>query len=119
MGGQNTKRYRTTLVVDNTYKTNKFGMPLFDIAGFGLDNKTFLSGYALYSSSKQEDYEWYLTHLRKVFGEGSSGPKVIACDRDSAIVKAIKVVFLETEILLCMWYVEKGITTICHLSEAE
>ena len=51
------------LVMDCTYKTNKYKMPLLHILGLTAFNKTFTIGYAFLSSEVQTDYIWALNSL--------------------------------------------------------
>jgi hypothetical protein len=51
------------LLMDCTYKTNKFRMPLFVITGVIPLSTTFFVGFAFLSQQRQVDYEWALGAL--------------------------------------------------------
>lgn len=46
-------RYPTVLIMDSTYKTNKFGMPLLEVGGMTNSNDTFLLACIFLSSEEQ------------------------------------------------------------------
>ena len=51
------------LIMDCTYKTNKFCMPLFDIIGIDCLQHTFYAGFCFLAREDQEIYKWALTCL--------------------------------------------------------
>ncbi|CAG8837662.1 15057_t:CDS:1, partial [Racocetra persica] len=52
-----TKAYSSVLLIDYTYKTNKFRMPLLHVVGMTSFNTTFSSCFAFLKSEQKEDYE--------------------------------------------------------------
>ena len=50
------KRYPEVLLMDCTYKTNHFHMPLLDILGATGLNYTFYAAFVFLSSETEEDY---------------------------------------------------------------
>src|SRR5882762_3679112 len=72
------------IILDCTYKTNKFGMPMLDILGVdGLD-QGFTVGVCFMDKESEFDYLWAITHLRSLFREGI-WPSVIATDCDEGM----------------------------------
>ena len=53
-------RFPTTFIVDATYKTNSFKLPLISIVGTTCTNQTFFSAFALVSSECEMNYLWVL-----------------------------------------------------------
>lgn len=51
------------VLIDSTYRTNKFNMPLLVLAGVNEESKTFMFGFALLSSEKEENVKWALEKL--------------------------------------------------------
>ncbi|XP_045792022.1 protein FAR1-RELATED SEQUENCE 5-like [Trifolium pratense] len=51
------------LVMDCTYKTNKYRQPLLEIAGITSTNMTFAVGFAYMESEKTDNYHWALGSL--------------------------------------------------------
>jgi len=52
------------LLLDCTYKTNRFNMPLLNICGVTGNNKTPQFALCFLSGEKEEDYQWALGQLR-------------------------------------------------------
>ncbi|XP_021762921.1 protein FAR1-RELATED SEQUENCE 5-like [Chenopodium quinoa] len=52
--------YSYTFVMDCTYKTNKYKMPLLDIVGVTSFNTLFFCGFAFLFKEKESDYVWAL-----------------------------------------------------------
>ncbi|KAG5536356.1 hypothetical protein RHGRI_023956 [Rhododendron griersonianum] len=94
-----TKSYTTIFVMDCTYKTNRYKMPLLDIIGVSSFNKSFYSCFAFLEKEGEEDYAWALRMFSNLLGP-SCQPSVIVSDRELALMNAIKVVFPTTTNLL-------------------
>jgi len=102
------------LIMDCTYKTNKYRMPLLTIVGHTSIGITFHVGFAFLESERPEDYAWVLRHLKDAYGAlGLPDPDIIVTDRDLALMQAIKEVFPTTDALLCIWHVNKNILKNC------
>jgi hypothetical protein len=56
------------LIMDCTYKTNKYRMPLLTIVGHTSIGTTFHVGFAFLESERPEDYAWVLRHLKDAYG---------------------------------------------------
>jgi len=105
------------LVMDCTYKTNKYKMPLLTIVGQTSIGTTFHVGFAFLESERPEDYAWVLKHLKDASGAlGLPDPDVIVTDRDLALMQAIEEVFPNTSALLCIWHVNKNVLKNCKAS---
>ncbi|CAL2265284.1 unnamed protein product [Prunus armeniaca] len=58
------------LIMDCTYKTNRYRFPLLQIMGVTSTNMTFSIAYVYMNAEKEDNYTWALTALRKyIFGE--------------------------------------------------
>ncbi|CAJ0824060.1 6002_t:CDS:2 [Entrophospora sp. SA101] len=82
-----TRTYPVVLLLDCTYKTNRY-------------------------HEKEADYEWALTCISKIFN-GMSHPKVIVTDRELALMNAIGRIFPGAHHLLCIWHINKNILAKC------
>ncbi|XP_021773620.1 uncharacterized protein LOC110737591 [Chenopodium quinoa] len=58
------RTYPYVIGMDSTYKTNRYGMPFFEIVGVTLTNQNFLVAYAFMRSESEESYQWVLQCLR-------------------------------------------------------
>jgi len=78
------------LIMDCTYKTNKYKMPLLTICGVTSLGTTFIVGFAFLDKETKNHYDWVLYHLVHLYGSlGLPPPRVIATDRDLALMEAI------------------------------
>ncbi|XP_021840674.2 protein FAR1-RELATED SEQUENCE 5-like [Spinacia oleracea] len=106
------KTYSSVFVMDCTYKTNKYGMPLLDIIGMTSLNKSFYAAFVFLQNEKEEDYVWALKNFSSILGFNCQ-PQVIVTDRKLALIGAINIVFPETTHLLCVWHIQKNIVAKC------
>jgi MULE transposase-like protein len=102
------------IILDCTYKTNKFGMPMLDILGVDGLNQGFTVGVCFMDKESGFDYLWAITHLRSLFREGI-WPSVIATDCDEALMSAIESTFpaAHCNTVLCYWHVSMNVVTNC------
>jgi len=107
-----TRTYSFVLLMDCTYKTNRFGMPLLSVVGVTSLNTTFFSCFVFMKEESEADYDWGLRQVAKLF-EGMDMPQVIATDRELALIRAIESNFPQTRHLLCLWHIEKNVLAKC------
>jgi transposase-like protein len=104
------QRYPEVLLMDCTYKTNRFRMPLLDILGSTGLGTTFYGAFMFLSSETKEDYKEALKMLSDVLKKRRiKSPGVIVTDRDKGLMKAIKHTFPATQNILCLWHINKNI----------
>jgi MULE transposase domain len=107
---------RDGLIIDSTYKTNQYSMPLVDVIGHTSIGTSFFVGFAFIESEDMPTYIWVLEQVKAVYDKGRIWhPDVIATDGDEALIGAIKQVFPtpHTRHLLCVWHVNKAVTAKC------
>lgn len=103
------------LLMDCTYKVNRYKMPLLVINGVTALNTTFFVGFAFLSSERTADYTWVLTQLKQLYEEiDASNPKVILTDCERGLINASRLVFPDAQHLLCIWHVDKNVLSNCH-----
>ncbi|XP_024995354.1 protein FAR1-RELATED SEQUENCE 5-like [Cynara cardunculus var. scolymus] len=88
------------LLMDATYKTNRFEMSLLEIVGVTSTNKTFCVAFVFMHKEKISNYTWALNCLQSLM-EGCLYPRVIVTDRELALMKACNIVFPGAKRLLC------------------
>ena len=59
--------YPELLLLDCTYKTNRFGMPLLDIIGIDGSNRSFCIAFAFLRGGNTDDYLWALERLKSLY----------------------------------------------------
>ena len=102
------QRFGAVFLMDCTYKTNKFGMPLLNVVGITNTYQTFNAGFAFLPNELESSYVWALPEMSAIIT-----PKVIATDRELALMNAIKHVFPGCSIVLCIWHINKNVSTNC------
>jgi hypothetical protein len=102
------QEYPHILLLDCTYKVNRFKLPLLNIIGSTNINTTFFVAFCFMLQEKEEDYMWAMTQLRNILIQpGFQLPSVIVTDRELAAMNAIREVFPTVRSLLCSWHVFK------------
>nr|KAJ0215267.1 hypothetical protein LSAT_V11C300112960 [Lactuca sativa] len=94
------KQIPHVLIIDATYKTNKYAMPFVEIVGVTSTNKTFNIAFAFITNEKEESYKWVLRCLRLTL-EKCMQPRIIVTERELALVNACQQVFPYATRLLC------------------
>ncbi|XP_038698755.1 uncharacterized protein LOC119996256 [Tripterygium wilfordii] len=82
------------LLMDATYKTNRFKMPLLEIVGVTSTNMTYCIAFVYLNSEKEENYMWALRCLQSTMEE-CTAPRVIVTDRELALINSCAVVILQ------------------------
>ncbi|RKF66875.1 PKS-NRPS hybrid synthetase, partial [Golovinomyces cichoracearum] len=97
------------ILVDNTYKTNKFDMPLLHIISITSSGMTLSIGFCFLPSETEEDFIWAF----KCFQGLGINPAIIVIDGDQAQKNASEEVFPDTPTLLCVWHVNQCVLAKC------
>jgi hypothetical protein len=97
------------LVMDCTYKTNKYRQPLLQIIGITSTDLTFAVGFSYMESEKTDNYRWALDKLKELFSKQDIFPQVILTDRELALMNAIEIVFPHSVNMLCTWHINKNV----------
>lgn len=63
------RRFHEVFLMDATYKTNKFRMPLLHVVGQTCFNKSFTSCLVFMEAEKESDYAWAVACFRRMLGE--------------------------------------------------
>ena len=102
------KTFNTVFLLDCTYKTNKFGMPLLNVVGITSTYATFNGAFAFMHEENEAAYTWVLQQFSEVVT-----PKVLCTDRELALVNSIARVFPVCKNILCMWHINKNVLANC------
>lgn len=114
------RRHHDILVVDCTYKTNKFKIPLFNIIAVTGFNTVLPVAQCWLSGEKEEDCVWALNMLRLFLIEKDvelSG--VVLSDREQACMNAVARVLPEGPSMVCRWHMNTNVeaTARKHLGQ--
>lgn len=104
------RQYGDVFLMDSTYKTNKFNMPLLNIVGITGCNTTFYAAFAFLRKEEESDYSWALEQFSSL---AHITPSVIVTDREMALMKGIERTFPNSAHFLCIWHMQKNILTKC------
>ncbi len=105
--------FNTVIILDSTYKTNKYRLPLLEIVGVTSTELTFTVGFAYMDSEGEENYVWALEKLRELYVLDESVPQVVVTDRDLALMNAVAFVFPTSQNLLCLFHIGKNVYAKC------
>ncbi|KAL5133350.1 Protein FAR1-RELATED SEQUENCE 6 [Glycine soja] len=95
--------------IDNTYKTNRYRLPLLDFVGVTPTTMTFSDGFAYLEAERVNNIVWALERFRGLFLRNDRLSVVIVIDRDLALMNAVKTVFPECTNLLCRFHIDKNV----------
>lgn len=90
--------FNDVVLVDTTYKTNRFRMPLLVVAGINEESKIFLLGFALLASEEEKNVRWAFEQL---FNHLIKKPLIICSDSCPTLNAVISSLFPDTHHLLC------------------
>ncbi|KAJ9542899.1 hypothetical protein OSB04_029405, partial [Centaurea solstitialis] len=96
------------VLMDATYQTNRYSLPILEIVGVTPTNKTFCIAFVLMHNEEESSYTWALSCFKSLMGECIL-PRVIVTDRDLALMKACNVLFPDAKKLLCTWHIYNNI----------
>ncbi|KAH1265373.1 PKS-NRPS hybrid synthetase [Glycine max] len=100
-------------LIDSTYKTNQYRLPLLDFVGMTPTGMTFSSGFAYVEGERVNNLVWALQRFRGLFLKRDVLPGVIVTDRDQTLMNAVKDVFPECTNLLCIFHINKNVKAKC------
>lgn len=103
-------KFPEVLGLDNTYKTNRFKMYLFQITGV-TDQKSVINfGFGLINTEKEEGFQWLCTQLDDFRNSlHVPAPSVIITDKELALKNALLRVFPQTQQQLCVYHINANI----------
>lgn len=102
-------RFPTALVMDATYKTNRFGLPLVQVCGITNENTTFVLCQAFMRSEHEDKYEWLLKQLKKHCFANHIPVSIISTDRDLSLLNAMRTELPKVKHFLCRWHISKNV----------
>jgi hypothetical protein len=100
------KRFKTTFIIDATYRTNRFGLPLLHFIGIDCFSGSFSACFMLMSSENEAEYKRAIECFRECFG---IYPEVFVTDKEDALRNALHEEFPLAATLLCIWHINKNI----------
>ena len=113
--------FPTVLIIDATYKTNEYRIPLLEVVGITSTMQTYSLMFAYLANEKSDRLTWALGTLKNLMIEkGAVMPSVIVLDRDLALIKAIETCFPTARHILCIWHINQNVVKYCsHILGSE
>lgn len=100
--------FPTVLIIDSTYKTNKYKLPLLEIIGATSTEMTYSIGFSFLEFEKGDNVTRALVILNTILKDQENMPLVIIIDRDTAPTNSVATVFLTSSELLCKYHIIKN-----------
>jgi len=98
------------LIMDCTYKTNCYNLPLLNIIAMSAMNTVIPVAQCWLPGECQGDYSWAFGRLHELLTEyGIALPQVIITDRDLACLNALACSFPGIPSLLCRWHTNRNV----------
>ncbi|KJY00800.1 hypothetical protein TI39_contig312g00001 [Zymoseptoria brevis] len=112
------------IILDNTYKTNRYNRPLMDIVSGTGANLTIPLGFALVGGEDEATYTWIAEKFKELLltyykpGSIPTAPRIhdplplpglFITDRDRGLMNALDAVFPEIPSMICRWHVFKNV----------
>ena len=101
--------FPTVLMMDSTYKTNKYKMSLFEIVGVTSTEESYNVGFAYIANEKEDNFVWALETCKSLLISKETFSKVIVTDRDKSLMNAVAKVFPNSTALVCRVHVYKNV----------
>ncbi|EXU94915.1 MULE transposase domain protein [Metarhizium robertsii] len=100
------KKFPEVLGLDNTYKTNRFGLHLFQATGV-MDQKTLANfTFGLINGEKEHHFQWLCDRLDELrIDIGADTPEVIITDKEQALRAALTNTFPGAQQQLCVYHI--------------
>ncbi|XP_012853746.1 PREDICTED: protein FAR1-RELATED SEQUENCE 11-like [Erythranthe guttata] len=96
------------ILMECTYKTNRYEMPLLEIIGVTPVGRNFTIAVAFMSREDGDTYAWTLRCLRDILPIGIE-PEVILTDRELGLLKALPNVFPHSHHMLCLYHINRNV----------
>lgn len=124
------QNYPSVLLIDCTYRTNRYNMPLIHFAGVSPIGEGFSIGFAFIAQETEFFYRWALQQFKEfVLGDPAAAaiqddlvfdpfesivmvqPDVVVTDCEDALTNALRHEYPRVDRLLCRWHIEKNVLT--------
>jgi MULE transposase domain len=102
---ENFKNFGDIVIVDSTYNTNLYKVPLFIISGVDNKGNNIIFAMAFLNNEDTESFGWIFKQwLQRI----ENPPHIIFSDEDKALCRAIKEELKSTH-LLCKWHISRNL----------
>ncbi|XP_057424905.1 protein FAR1-RELATED SEQUENCE 5-like [Lotus japonicus] len=109
-------QFPTVVLLDSTYKTNKYMIPLLEMVGMTLVGFTYTIGFGYMCNEREPEVTRALEKLRGLLLREEDMPKVMVTDKDTALMNAVTTTFPTAAHLLCQFHIAKCVKAKCKLT---
>lgn len=104
------RKYNNVLIMDCTYKTNRFRLPLLQIVGVTATNRTFHVAFAFIPEETTFGYTFPIRCLKSLFDRLEIHyPAVFLSDKETALRNTLTTIFPGSARLLCLWHINQNV----------
>jgi MULE transposase domain len=97
------------LLMDCTYRTNRYRLPLLHIVGCTNLQTFFSTGFCFLRQETEQDYYWAVSTF--LHQSGAPKPRVFISDQEEALRSAVCQLLPSVPQLLCVWHINKNVQT--------
>ncbi len=102
------------LLMNCTYKINKYKLSLFVIVDYISLSITFYVDFAFLTKETEKNYIWMLETFQKYFEQKNIFiSDVLMTNRNLKLINALHQIFFTVKHLLCVWHVNKNVLIHC------
>jgi len=101
------------LMMDCTYRTNKYKVPLLHVLGCTNLQTFFSAGFCFLRNETRQDYQWAVSAF--LFKTRTPQPRVFISDHEDALKSAASRLLPRVPQLLCVWHINKNVQTKAQL----
>jgi len=101
------KAYGDVVIVDSTYRVNRYKLPIVLFSGFTHSGRNCLFGIGVVNDETENTYNWLFSSFFKTHRNLS---KIIVTDHDLAMESVLNSTFPSITHLLCKWHIIQSFT---------
>lgn len=104
------RQFPEVLGLDNTYKTNRFHMYLFEVIGITDQKSVANFAFGLINTEKEDGFLWLCQQLEDLRQDlHVPAPTVMITDKETALKNALKSVFPSAQQQLCVYHINANV----------
>ncbi|KAL5610928.1 hypothetical protein FOBRF1_007045 [Fusarium oxysporum] len=109
-GGKMWQQFSSCLQIDATYSTNCYKMPLVTVVAVSSEKTSMPICYGLLNNEQVASFEWFLKQVSRFQRAGIiSPPEVVITDKDDQLRNAIRQIFPNTQLQLCVFHINSNV----------
>jgi len=93
------------ILIDCTYKSNRYRLPLVDIVGVSCHGTSFFIAHAFIREEDEDTFRWVVRRLLEALG---FQPNAFVVDLQLALINALKSLS-HSRVLVCRWHINKNV----------